>query len=159
MKTLSLKDTPSLPAAPEPSHSNPDVIIEPSDSNPDVRSEADTEVQKSVLDDILVYPSIPESKKRKNPASNSLPKYMSGDQFVEYLKEKKDEKERLEREKIRRQMEREQKKKECELKKIQLADERKKKNLKETRKKKRQRKKRRILNEVGGKGYDVDLFR
>lgn len=55
MRKLSLKETPSLPAVPEPSHSNPDVRIE-----------ADTEVQKSFLDDILVYPSVPESKKREN---------------------------------------------------------------------------------------------
>ena len=111
MKQLSLKETPSLPAAPEPLHSNPE-------------RRNDSEVKKSVQDDILVYPSVPESKKSKNTAFNSLPKHMSGEQFVEYLQEKQDEKERME-----------EKKKERELKKIQLAEERKKKKLERDKKK------------------------
>lgn len=72
--------------------------------------------KSSVLDDILVYPSVPDCKKSSRGTS-AMPKHLSGEQFVHYLQEKKMEKEKIEEEKERRKEEREQKKTEREQKK------------------------------------------
>ena len=74
---------------------------------PETRNQKPNAPKASVLDSILVYPSVPESSKSTSKAS--LPKHLSGEQFIQYLQEKKGKKEQAELEKA----ERERKKKEA----------------------------------------------
>ena len=84
------------------------------DTSPVVATTSAIACQKrSVLDDIIVYPTIPENKKSGQKAK-TLPVHMSGDQFIKYLQEKKDEKDELEEQKLQCQVEHEEKKKEHE---------------------------------------------
>ena len=53
------------------------------------------------MDSLLVYPSVPESSKSTSKAS--LPKHLSGEQFIQYLQEKKGKKEQAELEKAERE--------------------------------------------------------
>ena len=91
--------------------------------------------QSSVLDDILVYPSVPESKKSTIKGTAALPKHLSGEQFVHYLQEKKVKKENIEQEKVRRKEEQEQKKAEREQQKKKQEEERRRKQVERKRKK------------------------
>ena len=68
-----------------------------SNQPPETRNQQPSAPKASVLDSILVYPSVPESSKSISKAS--LPKHLSGEQFIQYLQEKKDEKEQVELEK------------------------------------------------------------
>ena len=61
------------------------------------------------MDSILVYLSVPESS--KSTSKVSLPKHLSEEQFIQYLQEKKDEKEQAELEKAERKAECEREKK------------------------------------------------
>ena len=78
-----------------------------SNQPPETRNQQPSAPKASVLDSILVYPSVPESSKSTSKAS--LPKHLSGEQFIQYLQEKKGKKEQAELEKA----ERERKKKEA----------------------------------------------
>ena len=121
MKELSLVDTTPASSAQPPTTDG-------------ASNSEDTALKGSVLDDILVYPGIPENK-RSGGRSKALPACLSGEQFVQYLLEKKDEKDKKEEEKRQRQIEREQKKKERQLLKAQREEEKKKKQLEREKKK------------------------
>ena len=127
MKSLSIHDQPSV------TH----IISSSKDTNSDSSTAASIQhpdvPKSSVLDDILVYPSVPESSRSTSKAT--LPKHLSGDQFIQYLQEKKEEKEKAKEEKVRRKEEREQKKKEREQKKKELQEERRKKQMEREKKK------------------------
>ena len=140
MKELSLVDTTPASSAQPPTTDG-------------ASNSEDTALKGSVLDDILVYPGIPENK-RSGGRSKALPAHLSGEQFVQYLQEKKDEKDKKEEEKRQRQIEREQKKKECQLLKAQREEERKKKQ-KERRRKNRQPC--RVVDQEGGVDRGVTL--
>ena len=106
----------------------------------------------SVLDSILVYPSVPESSKSTSKAS--LPKHLSGEQSIQYLQEKKGKKEQAELEKAERKAERERKKKEREQSKKELQEERRKKQLQREKKKlEAERKKQERINASRGQGW------
>ena len=106
----------------------------------------------SVLDSILVYLSVPESSKSTSKAS--LPKHLSGEQFIQYLQEKKGKKEQAGLEKAERKAERERKKKEREQKKKELQEERRKKQLQREKKKlEAERKKQEHINASRGQGW------
>ena len=127
MKSLSIHDQPSV------TH----IISSSKDTNSDSSTSASIQhpdvPKSSVLDDILVYPSVPESSRSTSKAT--LPKHLSVDQFIQYLQEKKEEKEKAEEEKARHKEEREQKKKEREQKKKELQEERRKKQMEREKKK------------------------
>ena len=122
-----------------------------SNQPPETRNQQPSAPKASVLDSILVYPSVPESSKSTSKAS--LPKHLSGEQFIQYLQEKKDEKEQAELEKAERKAERERKKKECEQKKKELQEERRKKQLQREKKKlEAERKKQERINASHSRG-------
>ena len=79
-----------------------------SNQPPATRNQQPSAPKASVLDSILVYPSVPESSKSISKAS--LPKHLSGEQFIQYLQEKKNKKEQAELEKAERKAECERKK-------------------------------------------------
>lgn len=80
-----------------------------SNQPPETRNQQPSAPKASVLDSILVYLSVPESSKSTSKAS--LPKHLSGEQFIQYLQEKKGKKEQAELEKAECKAERERKKK------------------------------------------------
>ena len=121
-----------------------------SNQPPATRNQQPSAPKASVLDSILVYPSVPESSKSISKAS--LPKHLSGEQFIQYLQEKKDKKEQTELEKAERKTERERKKKEREHKK-ELQEERRKKQLQREKKKlEAESKKQERINASRGRG-------
>ena len=61
-----------------------------------------------LLDEILTYPDPMKAKVKKGKSTSNMPKHLSGEQMIQYLENKRLEKERLEEEKIKRQEEREQ---------------------------------------------------
>ena len=130
MKSLSIHDDqPSVTHTTDSSSAVKPISNQP----PATRNQQPGALKASVLDDILVYPSVPESSRSTSIAS--LPKHLSGEQFIQYLQEKKEEKEKAEEEKAIRKEERERKKKEREQKKKELQEERRKKQLEREKKK------------------------
>ena len=80
----------------------------------------------SALDEILTYPN-PPAEKKKGKSTSSMPKYLSSQQMIAYLDEKKAAKQREEEEKQQRKEERERKKLEREeIKKLADKEKRKK---------------------------------
>ena len=72
-----------------------------SNQPPETRNQQPSAPKASVLDSILVYLSVPESSKSTSKAS--LPKHLSGEQFIQYLQEKKGKIEQAELEKAERE--------------------------------------------------------
>ena len=66
------------------------------------------------LDEILTYPEPMNNKVKKGKSTSDIPKNLSGEQMIQYLENKRLEKERLEEDKVKRQEEREQNRKKCE---------------------------------------------
>lgn len=134
-----------------PGNPLPDVLL--TTSNPENPASVLSPPKKSsVLDDILVYPSVPDNKK-KSKGPSAMPKHLSGEQFVQYLQEKKEQKEKEEAMKLALKEERERKKKEreeqCRLKKLER--ERKKAEA-ERKKAEAERKKAERASNTGGRG-------
>ena len=81
-----------------------------------------------LLDEILTYPDPMKAKVKKGKSTSDMPKHLSGEQMIQYLENKRLEKERLEEEKIKRQEEREQNRRKREEEKERKKEERERKS-------------------------------
>ena len=97
MKTLTIHDKPSVT---DTTLSSTDTLSDPLAAQSNTTQQSDLCIpSKSVLDDILVYPSVQQSKKSTSKSTSTLPKHLSSEQFIQYLQ--KLEKEKAEEEKVR----------------------------------------------------------
>ena len=83
MKTLTIHDKPSVT---DTTLSSTDTLSDPPAVQSNTTQQSDLCIpSKSVLDDILVYPSVQQSKKSTSKSTSTLPKYLSGEQFIQYI--------------------------------------------------------------------------
>ena len=88
-----------------------------------------------LLDEILTYPDPMKAKVKKGKSTSNMPKHLTGEQMIQYLENKRLEKERLEEEKIKRQEEREQNRRKREEEKERKKEERERKRVEREQKK------------------------
>ena len=98
------------PVSCTPSASSSDVLPSTSSSCP-----ANSANTSTVFDEILKLPQVKTEKKKTKKPRVILPKAVTSQKFRDIMNERKAEKERAEKEKLRKQMEREKKRKEKEI--------------------------------------------